>query len=125
MPIVRVDILEGKPDEYKMALFDAINQSMQLYMGLKDGDRRQILTEHSSQNFEHGGRSDLYTVIEVSLLAGRSFEAKKNFYRDLVDRLVNNLGIPPNDITILLNEQPPENWGIRGGIPASEVDITK
>jgi 4-oxalocrotonate tautomerase family enzyme len=121
MPIVRVDILNGKNDEYKKLLLDTVNQAMIKWMGVAPGDRRQILTEHNPANFEHGGRSESYTVIEITLIKGRNFETKKKFYRDLVDSLSQKLGIPPSDITIILNEQPAENWGIRGGFPASEV----
>lgn len=32
-------------------------------------------------------------------------------------------GIEGNDIMIVLHEVPLENWGIRGGKPASEVDL--
>ena len=34
-----------------------------------------------------------------------------------------SLGIDANDITIVLHEVPLDNWGIRGGKPASEVDL--
>jgi phenylpyruvate tautomerase PptA (4-oxalocrotonate tautomerase family) len=33
------------------------------------------------------------------------------------------LNIQPNDILIVLQEPPLENWGIRGGHPANEIDI--
>ncbi len=33
------------------------------------------------------------------------------------------MGIEPKDIRIVLYELPLENWGIRGGVPASEVDL--
>jgi phenylpyruvate tautomerase PptA (4-oxalocrotonate tautomerase family) len=33
------------------------------------------------------------------------------------------LGVPENDIKIILLEVPLQNWGIRGGVPASEIDI--
>lgn len=121
MPIVRIDIIEGKSEEYKAMLLDTVNQAMQKHIGLQQGDRRQIITEHKPENFEHGGRSESYTVIEIMLIKGRSFETKKMFYRELVDTLSQKLNIKPNDITIFLNEQPAENWGIKGGFPASEV----
>lgn len=121
MPIVRIDIIEGKSEEYKAMLLDTVNQAMQKHIGLQQGDRRQIINEHKPENFEHGGRSESYTVIEIMLIKGRSFETKKMFYRELVDTLSQKLNIKPNDITIFLNEQPAENWGIKGGFPASEV----
>jgi hypothetical protein len=33
------------------------------------------------------------------------------------------LGIPADHVKILLRESPAENWGIRGGMPASEVEL--
>jgi len=38
-------------------------------------------------------------------------------------RNLGKLGIPAGDIKILLRESGAENWGIRGGVPASEVDL--
>jgi len=32
-------------------------------------------------------------------------------------------GVPAQDILVVLHEPPMENWAIRGGKPANEVDI--
>ncbi len=40
-----------------------------------------------------------------------------------VDNPAKNPGIKGDDIMIVLHEAPLENWGIRGGRPASEVDL--
>ena|SRR5829696_10526089 len=52
------------------------------------------------------------------MFAGRSTDAKRRLYRAVVTNL-GRLGIPPTDVVIVLREEPPENWGIRGGTPAS------
>ncbi len=57
------------------------------------------------------------------MFKGRSFEAKKQLFQAIVDNLAKNPGIKGDDIIIVLHEPPLENWGIRGGKPASEVDI--
>ena len=49
-------------------------------------------------------------------------EAKKALYASIVKRF-GALGIAPQDIFIVLQEPPLENWGIRGGQPASEVNL--
>jgi len=41
-------------------------------------------------------------------------------YTVLCDR-IEELGVPRLDIFIQIIEQPLANWGIRGGIPASEI----
>jgi phenylpyruvate tautomerase PptA (4-oxalocrotonate tautomerase family) len=58
----------------------------------------------------------------MNIFPGRSIEAKRTLYQEIVVRL-KTLGIQSDDILIVLNEPPLHNWGIRGGYPASEVDI--
>jgi hypothetical protein len=48
--------------------------------------------------------------------------AKKALYRAIVANLA-AFGIPADHVKILLRESAVENWGIRGGVPASEVDL--
>lgn len=49
-------------------------------------------------------------------------QAKRNLYREIVNRLA-TLGIPPDHVTIVLRESPAENWGIHGGQAACDVDL--
>jgi hypothetical protein len=49
-------------------------------------------------------------------------DAKRSLYQAIVRNLV-PLGVPALDIKITLIEIPPENWGLRGGMPASEIDL--
>jgi len=60
------------------------------------------------------GRSDQYTIIEISLFEGRSIESKKHLYKLIFERFEKELGISPNDVEITLTETPLYNWGIRG-----------
>jgi phenylpyruvate tautomerase PptA (4-oxalocrotonate tautomerase family) len=60
------------------------------------------------------GRSERYTIIEISLFEGRSVESKKHLYRLIFERFAGKLGINPNDVEITLTETPLHNWGIRG-----------
>ena len=48
--------------------------------------------------------------------------AKRALYQAVVRNLA-AFGVPPLDIKITLIETPPENWGLRGGMPASEIDL--
>jgi phenylpyruvate tautomerase PptA (4-oxalocrotonate tautomerase family) len=58
----------------------------------------------------------------VDCFAGRSVEAKRRLYQEIVDRL-EPLGIPRDHVSITLRESPPENWGIQGGQAACDVDL--
>jgi phenylpyruvate tautomerase PptA (4-oxalocrotonate tautomerase family) len=61
--------------------------------------------------------------IEICLFAGRSKPLKKRLYATLVEQLKKHMGIQPETVMIMLNEQPRENWGLRGGSPADEINF--
>ena len=60
------------------------------------------------------GKSEKYTIIEVSLFEGRSTESKKLFICMIFERFLKELDIKNEDIEITLFETPRSNWGIRG-----------
>jgi phenylpyruvate tautomerase PptA (4-oxalocrotonate tautomerase family) len=123
MPLVRIEIEKGKSFEYKKALLDAVHKALVETIKIPDNDRRQRLYELDVDHFEHNGRSDQYTIIEITMFKGRSNDAKKALYRRIVELLKIDPVIPGNDVTIIIHEPPLENWGIRGGYPASEIDL--
>lgn len=55
------------------------------------------------------------------MFKGRSLKAKKELYQVIIENLCKNPGITGYDIMIILLEPPLENWGVRGGKPASEI----
>lgn len=63
-----------------------------------------------------------YTVVTITAFAGRSMNAKRNLYQGIVERLEKQ-GIPPSHVKIVLNEVHQDNWGLRGGKPASEIEF--
>jgi phenylpyruvate tautomerase PptA (4-oxalocrotonate tautomerase family) len=68
------------------------------------------------------GKSEKMVLVEIAMFPGRSRVAKRTLYKGIVERL-GALGVPAADVMIVLSEPPLENWGIRGGFPADEVDI--
>jgi Tautomerase enzyme len=75
----------------------------------------------SSDFFYPTGRSDRYTIIEFSMIEGRSIEAKKQLIRLLFER-VQSLSISTQDLEITLTETPKHNWGFRG-LPGDEHQL--
>lgn len=68
------------------------------------------------------GRSDSYTIIEISIFEGRSVQSKKNLIRLIFNEIEKSLGISPEDVEITIFETPRENWGIRG-LPGDELSL--
>ena len=124
MPLVRVEILKGKSVHYKKAVMDGIHSALVEAFKIPDYDRNQRLYELDAGHFEFPEtKTEQYTLIEFTVFRGRSPEAKKLLYSAIVRNLKAEPGISGDDITIVLNEPPMENWGIRGGKPANEVDL--
>jgi len=57
------------------------------------------------------------------MFKGRSSESKKLLYKSIIDNLTENPGISGDDIIIVVYDPPLENWGVKGGKPANEVNF--
>jgi hypothetical protein len=60
------------------------------------------------------GRTDAYTIIEFTMIEGRTLETRKGLTRLLFERIPAQVGIQPQDIEICIQESPACNWGFRG-----------
>ena len=124
MPLVNIEIRKGKSKKYKKAILEGIHRALVDSIGIPEHDRFQKIYELDEDDFEAPeDRTDAITLIQITLYPGRSFNVKKKFYRTIVHYLGHNPGIDGYDIVIVLLEPPLENWGIRGGRPASELDL--
>lgn len=123
MPLVRITIRAGKPPGYKKALLDGVHSALVNAFKIPEHDRRQVLHEMDAAHFELPPEKTDAAIIEITSFKGRSNQAKKSLYQSIVANLSREPGIDGNDILIVLHEPPLENWGIRGGKPASEVQL--
>jgi 5-carboxymethyl-2-hydroxymuconate isomerase len=71
--------------------------------------------------FYPAGRTDRYTIVEFSMIEGRSVEAKKQLIRLMFER-VQTLGISTQDLEMTIFETPKPNWGFRG-LPGDEHQL--
>jgi hypothetical protein len=86
-------------------------------------DRTIRLVVHEPHRFAAPPDIDeRYTLVEIDLFSGRSLGAKRALYRAIVNNL-GAVGIQGDHVKVLLRESARENWGLRGGLPASEVDL--
>jgi phenylpyruvate tautomerase PptA (4-oxalocrotonate tautomerase family) len=124
MPMVKIEMRAGKPADYKKAILDGVHQALVSAFNILENDRSPKIYEFPPENMEiPPGKSADYMVIEIKAFQGRSLTAKRNLYKNIVSELSKRTGISGNDITIVLNEIPLDNWCVRGGKPASEVDL--
>ncbi|HEU4976306.1 MAG TPA: 2-hydroxymuconate tautomerase [Baekduia sp.] len=58
-------------------------------------------------------------LIQVTLVEGRSAEAKRALMEQLTDATVRTIGAPRDAVRVILAEVPPEHWAV-GGRPKSD-----
>ncbi|GEO25212.1 4-oxalocrotonate tautomerase [Alicyclobacillus acidoterrestris] len=59
-------------------------------------------------------------LIQMSILEGRSKEAKKAAMKEVTDAVVRTLGVPPETVRVLIYEMPKEHWSVGGISKADE-----
>ena len=122
MPLVKVSLLKGRSSEEKKALLDAIHAALLDAFKIPENDRTQRIFEFEPENFDiPEEKTSNYTIIEIDVFPGRSLDAKRQLYQKIVQNLSEQ--IQPNDILVILKEPSLDNWGVRGGMPASEIDL--
>lgn len=121
MPLVRVDLLEGKSADYLANLGQVVYDAMRTTLNVPADDRFQVIAQHKpgtlfiDERYLGIERSKECVLIQVTLNAGRSVDMKKDFYRTLADGLHARLGLRKEDVFISLVEVAKENWSFGNG----------
>lgn len=122
MAIARIDVIGPRAQDERERLVQAVRVAIVEALLVPAGDPTVQLVELENANvLRPFDMSERYTLITVTMFAGRTVDAKRRLYDGLTRRLV-DLGVPQDEIDIVVHEPPLENWA-RGGIPASDRDI--
>ncbi len=115
MPLININMKKGHSAEYKKTFLQAVHDSLAQVLGIPKEDRFQRLNEFEPDFFETApDKSDNFCIIEITMFPGRTKEQKKCVIETITETLNNRLNIRPEDIFILIQEPPLENWGMRG-----------
>ena len=120
MPLIRVDLIEGRgPDEIK-TLLDATHRALVSVFKIPPRDRYQIVHEHPPSHFvvEDTGlgitRTHKCVVIQITTRP-REREAKERFYKLLCRELEAACGIQPSDVVVSMVTNSDEDWSFGHG----------
>jgi 4-oxalocrotonate tautomerase len=122
MPLVRIDLVQGKSAEYRRAIGGVVYEAMVDVLKVPKDDRFQVIAEYpadaliADENYLGIRRTQDCVFIQLTLNIGRSVEQKKAFYKAVADALHARLGLRPEDVFINLIEVQKENWSFGNGI---------
>ena len=123
MPDILVEVRSGWLGERKGEFLDAIHAALVAALHTPPDDKIVRLIEHPRDNFIiPAGMSEKFTRIQIEMFAGRSVDAKRALYKEIV-RSLTPFGVPANDVKIVLIEVPKDNVGFRGGQAACDIDL--
>jgi phenylpyruvate tautomerase PptA (4-oxalocrotonate tautomerase family) len=121
MPLVRIDLVEGKTSDYRATIGDVVYLAMLEILKAPEDDRFQVIQEHAEANFifdpDFFGihRSMDCIFIQMTLVAGRTTEQKRKFYQSVADQLHARLGVRREDVFISLVPVAAEDWSFGNG----------
>ena len=125
MPTVLIKVRRRYQPAEEVAIIDAVHGALVTAFQIPAQDKNVRLVVHEPHRFavpEHLAQPEYRTLISIDCFTGRSLDAKRALYAEIVERLA-ALGIPRDHVMITLHEVDRQNWGIRGGQAASDVEL--
>ncbi len=122
MPLVRIDLIRGKPAAFRKRIGEIVYTAMRDVINVPENDKFQAITQHDAEelNVADSYLGNNYSadiiLIQVTLNAGRTVEMKKAFFKRIADDLHDQLKVRREDVVINLVEVAKENWSFGGGV---------
>jgi phenylpyruvate tautomerase PptA (4-oxalocrotonate tautomerase family) len=122
MPLVRIALLQGKPQTYVQKVSDCVHRALVETISVPQQDRFQLITEYSKAHFIYDpaylniARTDDLVIIQITISQGRTVEVRKRLYERMVELLGKEVDLRPEDVFINLVEVAKENWSFGNGV---------
>lgn len=121
MPFTRISLHAGKSPAYLRAISDGLHQALVETFEVPPTDRFQIFHQHApgelvaDPHYGGGPRTADWVLFDVRAGRPRATEAKRAFYRRLVDLLGRAPGIAPANVMIVLTTTERDDWSFANG----------
>lgn len=125
MPATLIEVRRHYTPDQEVALIEAVHAALVSSFRIPPADKTLRLLVHEPHRMTcspHLTHPEWFTLVSIDAFQGRSLEAKRSLYAAIATNL-EPLGIPRTHVKVLLRELPQENWGIRGGQAACDVDL--
>lgn len=121
MPLVRMELMEGKPGGCVQGVGEAVHRAMIEILKVSERDHFQVVGEHQTGRLTYDpGYLDVETtddciLIQILLATGRSIMQKWTFHEGLTALLEEKPGMHLEDVAVGLVEIGREGWSFEHG----------
>src|SRR5271167_2412498 len=121
MPLVRIDLREGKDATYREELGQIVHEAL-VSVGVPKDDLFRVISEHEPPNLVFNPtylgirRSEDLVMIQITWNEDRTLEQKKALYKAIADGLADKPGLRREYVFVSLVEVKKENWSFGNGI---------
>ena len=119
MPVITTEMGNKWKIETAITIKNIVMDVVRTSFGLKSTDRNIKVIRYDQDLFELKDPYEIY--IEILMRSGRSAEFKQQLYSSIVSAINDKTLFKKEHILIVLNEQPVENWAIKGGYMADDT----
>ena len=122
MPLVRIDLIEGRSPDERVAIGAAVHQAMTETIDVPADDVFQVITEHDRAGLRYDpaylgvDRDDGVVFIHMTMRGGRTVDQKRALYRRATELLEEQAGVRPGNVLIVLAENELEDWSFGDGV---------
>lgn len=120
MPLLRIDVIEGRSKAELKELLDATHGAMLGAFKVPERDRYQIVHEHpvAEMKIEDTGlcipRTERVVMLQVTTRP-RSRLEKQHFYELLCQELLRRCGVKASDVVVSITQNADEDWSFGYG----------
>jgi 4-oxalocrotonate tautomerase len=120
MPLQRIDLSTARSPEVRARIAEALHRALVETIAVPQDDRFQVVTVHPAGELvfapSYLGISHRDPVlVQVTLSRGRTTEQKQALFRRMAE-LVQEAGVPANELVVSLVEAGREDWSFGNGI---------
>jgi phenylpyruvate tautomerase PptA (4-oxalocrotonate tautomerase family) len=120
MPLLRIDVIEGRSEAELKELLDAIHRATLAAFKVPERDRYQIVHEHplAEMRIEDTGldipRTERIVMVQVTTRSRSRFE-KQTFYELLCQEVLRRCGVKASDVVVSITQNADEDWSFGFG----------